>query len=470
MPLVLNDKHLDLLSLAVRPDTSLLVLEGTVRSSKTVIVIQAFYLRVKQSKTNLHCIGGKDYDAIRDNVLDCDGLGLLHLFPDVRLIKPKLGSYYLTMRGYDGQTKVILLAGYSNTKQWEKILGKTIECFLIDEVNIANKTFIDETFARQVSTEHPFTIWTLNGDTPDHFIYQDYINYAKPLWKVPASILTDMNAFPNRKGWYYTHWVMEDNPVMTPEKIERASSIYPFGSYYYTIKILGERGAPEGSIFAQYLDNSFFSKDIEAVIGGRKVTIDEIEYNLKYNHYIKLFIGIDLGNNDAKRGTILTLTGVTRGYKNVDVIDVYQAQSTESEALVAEICNVIVNWHSELMDLSKMNSIRIDGFGAVQVLIPTIRKKLISMKCRTLTDLAIKFGEDGGRRARLDLVLLLISQHRLRFNSKRKGAKELAISMRKLRYDKDGLPLDTNQVEMDYYDSFGYTLTPMTHDLTNAMR
>ena len=85
MPLVLNDKHLDLLSLAVRPDTSLLVLEGTVRSSKTVIVIQAFYLRVKQSKTNLHCIGGKDYDAIRDNVLDCDGLGLLHLFPDVLL-------------------------------------------------------------------------------------------------------------------------------------------------------------------------------------------------------------------------------------------------------------------------------------------------------------------------------------------------------------------------------------------------
>ena len=49
------------------------------------------------------------------------------------------------------------------------------------------------------------------------------------------------------------------------------------------------------------------------------------------------------------------------------------------------------------------------GFLTFEATLPTIRKELINRKIRTLTDLAIKFGDSAGRKARLDLNLLMIS-------------------------------------------------------------
>ena len=166
MKLQLNEKHLDNMALAMRDETRLLVAEGTVRSSKTVTLINIFYNEVKASKERLHLLAAKDYDAIRDNLLECNGLGLLDLHKDVRLVKPKIGSYYLVLKGLDKKWKKVLLAGYSNKDQWKKILGKTLGVILVDEVNTANEQFIDETFARQVSAERPLTLFSLNGDNP----------------------------------------------------------------------------------------------------------------------------------------------------------------------------------------------------------------------------------------------------------------------------------------------------------------
>ena len=160
----LKNKHLDVIALALKDNASCITLEGTVRSSKTVVAIQMFYLHVKFSKENLHCISAKDYNAIRDNLLDCNGLGLCSgNFKDVKMKKDRIGGYYLSVDGYDGKEKRILLSGYSNKETWKNILGKTIDTFLIDEANTANKTFIDETFSRQLSVDKPLTIFTLNG-------------------------------------------------------------------------------------------------------------------------------------------------------------------------------------------------------------------------------------------------------------------------------------------------------------------
>lgn len=469
--LILTDKHLDLLKVGMLPDTRLLTLEGTVRSSKTLIAIQLFYLRVKFSKDKFHCIAGKDYDSIRDNILDCNGFGLTSdKFTDVILKRDKIGSYYLLIRGIDGEEKIVLLAGYDNKAQWKKILGKTISTILIDEVNIADRNFVDECFARQVSVDNPLTIFTLNGDNPDHYIYTDYINYSKPIWVVPNSIVLDMKNYDNKKGYYYTHWTMNDNPVMTKEKIDNAMQLYPIGSYYYTTKILGERGTAEGSIYAQYLNESYISKKIDCEFRGTKMYKDEIEYLLMSGQFIRYTIGLDLGNNDLKRGTILTFTGLERAFSSVDVIDSYQCKEKESQALVEEICNKIAEWYNSILNINAFNSIRVDGYGAIQVLIPTIRKQLASMRINCVCDLAIKFGEDGGRFIRQDLLLLMVSRHMIKF-SQRSGAIETMKQLRKLVYnEKDGLPLDNNTLEVDYYDSLGYSYTPFTTELTNVLR
>lgn len=315
MGLILTEKHLDLMALALRPQTKLIVSEGTIRSSKTVVMINTFYLLVRKSPDRLHCLAAKDYDAIRDNLLECNGLGLLDLHPDVHMVKPSIGSPFLAVKGFDRQWKKILLAGYAKKDQWKKILGKTIGVFLIDEVNIADKTFIEETYGRQTSSDYPKMLYTLNGDDPKHFIYQEHINYCKPLGKVPPSILGDMLPVENKPGYYYYHWTMWDNPIMTPEKIAAAEQIYPKDSYYYTIKIKGERGIAEGLIFP-----IFSQCESEFIID-------------KPLPFTCIVLGVDFGGNGSKHSFVAVGYGPNYDYLEYLEVQTYIATGMDPNVL-----------------------------------------------------------------------------------------------------------------------------------------
>ncbi|MCM1556763.1 MAG: hypothetical protein NC087_04435 [Anaeroplasma bactoclasticum] len=430
-----NDKHMNLLALANRPSTELLVLEGTIRSSKTVIAIQSFYFRVKYSSEELHCIAAKDYDAIRDNILNCNGFGLLSLFPDVKLVREKIGSYFLTLKGADGKTKRILLAGYANIQQWKKILGKTIGCFLIDEVNIADKQFIDETFARQASADHPFQVWTLNGDDPKHFIYQDYINKCKPLWKIPASILRDMEQVENMPGRYYTHWVMEDNPVMTLEKIERSKRLYPIGSYYYKIKILGERGIAEGLVY------EIFASNMERFLLD---TIPKLS---------SIVLGVDFGGNKSKHA--FTATGYGPNLEYVVHLETKTMVATNTTA--DQLCNEFEKFVYMVQKKYGFRAMECYCDSAEQTLINTIRNRVLSHQIGIIIKNAYKKPIND----RIQFQLQLLSLGKLffmRWNTESIDAYRTAVYDSRKGHENERL--DNGTTDIDTLDSDEYTLEP----------
>ena len=431
-------------------ETRLFVCEGTIRSSKTITAIEIFIQRVNKSYERNHLIACKDYDAINRNILDSNGLGLLKRYPNLcNLQKDKIGGYYVAFRDTKNRKKKILLAGYEKENTWKKVLGGTIGCILVDEVNIASRMFIDECFARQVSANDPFTIWTLNGDAPDHYIYTEYINYCKPLGNIPPSILDDMNNYPNKRGYYYTHWTMSDNPVMTPQKIEDAMNIYSKGSFWYQIKIEGLRARAEGVIFAPFIvDNEMYAE-------------------CERNKVIAYDIGLDIGNNEIKRGTILTLTAIERGFTEAYVVESYEAKSMEVNALVQELTNKIGEWY-DTYDSFKFNGVWIDSYGAIQLMLETLRREVRKQNMNLQVNPCMKFGDEKGRMARLELVMMLINQRRIHFTDR---SKNTLNSLKKLVYnEKDGLPLDENQLEMDYYDSLCYALTPHIRELTRVLK
>lgn len=294
---------LDAISIGLNPKCTVHIHEGTVRSSKTTVAIIEFYKAVQKSDEVLHLIAAADLDAIRENILNVK-YGLVDQFGDrCELRKDNIGGYYLmvkcTIPGKP-QIKKVLLANYSDASKWEKILGKTFGVILVDEVNTANEQFIDECFARQVSCDEPLQIWTLNGDVPDLWVYTKYINHARIYGDAPVSIRKDMDKVSKTKGWWYQHWTMEDNPIMTPEKIERAKSIYPPGSYYYTVKILGERGSAGEKIYQEYMT-------------------DECIKPLKTEQYAYFGVGVDIGATRACNS--FTLIGITADYSKVGIID-----------------------------------------------------------------------------------------------------------------------------------------------------
>ena len=443
------------LHIGTNPKCRLLVSEGTIRSSKTITYEEIFTIAVNNSKQHLHLIACKDSDAINDNILDSDGLGLLKRYPNLyRTKKDNIGGVYLQFKDTKGRKKKILLCGYDKEPSWKKILGKTIGVIFVDEVNISSEKFIDECFSRQASAENPLTLWTLNGDDPSHFIYQKYINKCKPLLReeIPQTILNDMDEVENKKGWYYLHWNFHDNPVMTEEKIQDIKNTYPVGSYYYNVKVLGIRGRAEGTIFAQYI----VDKELEKEFDKQRVICYDI--------------GLDIGNNDIKRGTILTLTAIERGFTDCYVIESYQAKATEVNDLVNELTSKIGEWY-DAYDNFRFNGVWMDSYGAIQLMLETLRREIINarMEClRGKVNECMKFGDEKGRKARLELVMMLISQRRIHFTP---NSKNTLNSLKKLVYnEKDGLPLDENQLEMDYYDSLCYALTPHIRELTRMMK
>lgn len=432
-----------------------LVSEGTIRSSKTISYIELFAMLVNESESYLHLISCKDSNAINDNILESNGLGLLKRYPNkCKLKKDSIGGFYISFIDTKYRKKKILLCGYDKAPSWSKILGKTLGVILVDEVNLAPKQFIDECFSRQASADNPKTLWTLNGDDPSHYIYQDYINYCEPITNsymtIPQPILDEMAGHERKKGWYYIHWNFNDNPIMTPAKIEDIKNTYPVGSFYYNVKVLGIRGRAEGSIFAQYIKDSEMFKNIE-----------------DKNRIIRYSIGLDLGNNDIKRGTILTLIAIERGYTDVYIVDSYEAKSTEVNSLVDELSTVIIKWTNDIIVEEKTDSVWVDSYGAIQLMEETLRNKLKELKSRVRVQPCLKFGDEKGRKARLELVMMLINQRRIHFNDK---SKETLNCLKKLVYnEKDALPLDENQKEMDYYDSMCYALTPHIRELTRLM-
>lgn len=434
--LLITEKMLDTIALAVKPQVNVLAAEGSIRSSKTVSFIEAFNTAVRDNPCELHLIAAKDLDAVRDNILHSDGLGLMDLFPDVELVKEKIGGYFLTVPGFDGRNRKVLLAGYANKDQWKKILGKTLGVELIDEANLASEQFLDEAYARQASADKPLTLYTLNGDDPKHYIYQKYINYCKPLGKVPSSILADMNKFEKKKGWYYMHWVMEDNPIMTPEKIERAKQLYPIDSYYYRIKILGERGIAEGLIYQLFATN-------------------QAQYLIKKQDLpllCQINIGVDFGGNGSAH------TFVATGF-NRSLTDIYVLRSKRINARDVtpdKLYDEFELFFKEVQLKFGFLAMNVYCDSAEQTLIAGLRNRTLSKGIGAIIKNALK----KQIKDRIEFVLLLLSLKRIHILDE--GCDSFIEAFRTAVYDsREGHTserLDNGTTDIDTMDGFEYSI------------
>lgn len=427
-----NDKILDAIAIGLNPNVLLHVHEGAIRSSKTVTAIQEFFEAVQLSDKTLHAIVCQDKDAITDNILESDGFGLLELYPQYcKLKKDKIGGYFVEVLcdlPLKPKVKKILLASYADKSKWKKVLGKTLGVVLIDEVNNANKQFIDEILARSVSVDTPLMIWTLNGDQPNHFIYQDYINRCKIIGHAPLSIQKDMNAVPNEKGWYYQHWTMVDNPIMTDDKIERAKRLYPVGSYYYTCKILGERGSWGKLIYNDYLDKDKHIKDLT-------------------NYFHKFVVGVDIGANKAKNS--ISLVGFKNDYSYVGVVDKFTFQQCGYKKKQEMILSTVLRWKEKHpIECISVDSAEQNFIYDLKALFQPYGIEVIGSYKATIKE-------------RIDLGISLLSWERLLFNNTVEGKHAYnAFLIAKWVDGKEGEEReDNNEEHNDIIDSIEYALT-----------
>lgn len=436
---IYTDKHLDFITLALRPTTNLLVAEGPIRSSKTISAITAFFYKVYNDEYSIHLIAGRDSEAIMTNLVDAE-MGLLSMFPNhCKMVYPRKGAPYLQISSPKGLKKCKLV-GFGDASKWKKVLGGTIKHMLIDEVNIADATFIKECFARQTSFKDWLTIWTLNGDEPMHYIYQEYINRCNIFGKAPASTIAQMAKANKVSKWYYTFWAMWHNPVMDKELIKNASLLYPKGSHYYVTKFLGERGSPGVLLYADYLNADRHIKKLEV---------------RDYQHF---GIGFDIGATRAFNS--ISLWGFKHDYSKIGGIDKttfkqcgYEEKTQHLIAFVRRYQHLNIKYVS--VDSAELNYI----------------KDLQTLFKRIFPNIAVIPSYKATIKERVDLGIILLSHDQLEFNDTQEGRDMYDAFMIAKKSEKPReVREDNNERHIDIIDSCEYAWTRHMNALLKAAK
>lgn len=270
------------------------ILEGAVRSGKTVDNVFAFAHELKTTPDRIHLATGVTLGAAKLNIGDANGFGLEWIFRGQCHWGRYKGMDALIIQGpaTNFKQKIVIFSGDS----YARIRGNSYGMWIATEINLCHDETIKEAFNRTLASKNRKIFWDMNPSHPNSPIYTDYIDlYAK---KDAEGTL--------KGGFNYAKFTIFDNVNITQERLEEIVSQYDPGSIWYVRDILGERVIAEGLVYSQFASLATQKPN------PLKITVEEAVEMCKRHEIIQIVIGVDFGGNGS--GHSFVATGATTGY------------------------------------------------------------------------------------------------------------------------------------------------------------
>ena len=243
----LSEKQAQILDFVLSDDYAL-ICDGAVRSGKTTVMVAAFVIWAMErfDRTNFG-ICGKTVQSAERNVLqplqqNADLPYSMHYKVSTRVLTVRCG----------GKVNWFYLFGGKDESSYMLIQGITLAGVLFDEVALMPRSFVEQAMARAIACERPKYWFNCNPESPGHYFYQEWI-------KTP------------RSGVRHLHFLLEDNPVLTREMIERTKALY--SGVFYDRYILGEWCLAEGLIYPMF-DEKCIAVDEPREYGKYVISMD----------------------------------------------------------------------------------------------------------------------------------------------------------------------------------------------------
>jgi len=206
------------------------ILHGSVRSSKTINTNIRWLDFIVNSPHEQFLMTGKTRDTLERNVIT-DLLKMIH---------GKLHYDYSKYDGYlDIGDKRIHLVGFKDEGATSKIQGMTVGGWYADEAATAPESAIKMAMSR-CSLDGAQMFWTMNPDSPYHYIYKEYIKNKKLIENGVVKV------------WHFT---LDDNPNLSKEYVEQLKLLYKGSPLQYKRYILGLWVIAEGAIYDQFVES-----------------------------------------------------------------------------------------------------------------------------------------------------------------------------------------------------------------------
>ena len=259
------------------------IADGAIRSGKTIACIIGFLTWSQEMHSGQSFIlAGKTMGALKKNVIR----------PMLQILEAWGGPYEYIRSGTDARIEIgsntYYLYGANTEAAQDALQGLTAAGAYLDEAALFPKSFVDQAIGR-CSVEGSKIWMNCNPAGPHHYIREEYILQG------------------SRKRVYHLHFKMTDNLTLSPKVLERYRRAWPHGSVFYKRFILGKWVAADGLIYQQLADHVE-----DYLISSEWLLKNEIAYAV---------IGVDFGGRKSAHS--FTLTGFTRGYKQVVVLDEY---------------------------------------------------------------------------------------------------------------------------------------------------
>lgn len=207
------------------------ILEGAVRSSKTLCSIISWLAFLEQSPHTKFLMTGKTADTLYRNVLDGD-TGILAIMGKkrARYVKSSQGGARLVLK-FGKVDKVCYCVGAHNEGSEGRIRGMTIGGWYADEVTLYPESFVKQAINR-MSLDGARAYWTTNPDTPYHYIKTEFIDKAQ------------------EKGYKTWQFMLDDNLALGEAYKSNLKRAY--SGLWYRRMVLGEWVAAEGAIYDMF--------------------------------------------------------------------------------------------------------------------------------------------------------------------------------------------------------------------------
>lgn len=212
---------------SMRDKYDAVICDGAVRSGKTVVMITSYILWAMKNFNNANfAICGKTVQSAERNIITPlqSIVDITHYF---RLSYTR-SLHMLTVENKDIRNYFYIFGGRDESSA-ALIQGLTLSGILLDEVALMPQSFVEQAVARTLSVPTAKLWFNCNPENPNHYFYKEWILKA------------------NEKKALHLHFLMQDNPILTPEAIAKAES--RFSGTFYDRFVKGLWVAAEGLIY-----------------------------------------------------------------------------------------------------------------------------------------------------------------------------------------------------------------------------
>lgn len=226
----LSEKQKIIFRWCYQPDIYALICDGSVRSGKTAAMSCSFLLwAMKEFHHENFAFCGNTVQAVERNIL----MPIQQMTDITYYFKLKyLGSKHVLTVSGGGHENNFYLFGGKDESSYKLVQGITLAGVLFDEVALMSESFVNQAIARTLSISGAKLWFNCNPDSPEHWFYKKWILKQK------------------EKNALHVHFEMQDNPVMTPDKIRKTEQLY--SGVFYDRYIKGRWVLADGLVYPMF--------------------------------------------------------------------------------------------------------------------------------------------------------------------------------------------------------------------------